>query len=228
MSTTTKGTALITGASAGIGAIYADRLAQRGYDLILVARDKTRLAGLAQRLRSSTGRSVDAVAADLNDKTDLAKIEAILRGNADITLLVNFDRSGCPPPGRLRTPLRAAAWQLSVQLNRLARRSQAARIGRMRTSRKRGSENQDDRRTAPTKPKEAMMHNSLRSIGQGRSARCAVCDGKFGLVRYYSWRTPLCSTKCVDRFRSRRASDRNWLWLQVDPDRATRTAWRAL
>ena len=71
MSTTTKGTALITGASAGIGAIYADRLAKRGYDLILVARDKTRLAGLAQRLRNSTGRSVDTVAADLNAKPDL-------------------------------------------------------------------------------------------------------------------------------------------------------------
>jgi short-subunit dehydrogenase len=64
----TKRTALVTGASAGIGAVYADRLAKRGYDLILVARDKTRLTGLAQRLRSSTGRSVDTVAADLNDK----------------------------------------------------------------------------------------------------------------------------------------------------------------
>ena len=56
-SITTKGTALVTGASAGIGAIYADRLTKQGYNLILVARDKTRLAGLAQRLRSSTGRS---------------------------------------------------------------------------------------------------------------------------------------------------------------------------
>ena len=98
MSTTTKGTALVTGASAGIGAIYADRLAQRGYDLILVARDKKRLAILAQRLRSSTGRSVDTVAADLNDKTDLAKIEAILRGNADITLLVNNAGVGATAP----------------------------------------------------------------------------------------------------------------------------------
>ena len=76
MSTTSKGTALITGASAGIGAIYADRLAKRGYDLILVARDKTRLAVLGQRLRSSTGQSVETVAADLNNKTDLARVEA--------------------------------------------------------------------------------------------------------------------------------------------------------
>ncbi|MGV7214691.1 SDR family NAD(P)-dependent oxidoreductase [Bradyrhizobium sp. UFLA05-112] len=98
MSTTNKGTALITGASAGIGAIYADRLAKRGYDLILVARDKTRLAGLAQRLRNSTGRSVDTVAADLNDKADLAKVEAILRANADITLLVNNAGVGATAP----------------------------------------------------------------------------------------------------------------------------------
>ncbi len=98
MSTTTKGTALITGASAGIGAIYADRLAKRGYDLILVARDKTRLAGLAQRLRNSTGRSVDTVAADLNDKTDLARVEAILRANTNITLLVNNAGVGATAP----------------------------------------------------------------------------------------------------------------------------------
>src|SRR5262245_11266787 len=89
MSTTTKGIALITGASAGIGAIYADRLARRGYDLILVARDKTRLANLARRLRSATGRSVETVAADLNDTGDLAGVEAILRANATITLRAN-------------------------------------------------------------------------------------------------------------------------------------------
>ena len=45
----------------------------------------------------------------------------------------------------------------------------------------------------------------------GKSARCAVCDGKFGLVRHYSWRTALCSRKCVDRFRARREGDSNWL-----------------
>ena len=98
MSTTSKGTALITGASAGIGAVYADRLAKRGYDLILVARDKGRLGSLAQRLRSTTGRSVDTVAADLNDKADLAKVEAILRANADITVLVNNAGVGATAP----------------------------------------------------------------------------------------------------------------------------------
>ena len=58
-----------------------------------------------------------------------------------------------------------------------------------------------------------VLSESLRS---GRAARCAACDGKFGLVRHYSWRTPLCSKKCVDLFRARRASDRNWVgWLQI-------------
>ncbi|ARP82323.1 SDR family oxidoreductase [Bordetella genomosp. 8] len=88
-STTHKGTALITGASAGIGAVYADRLAKRGYDLILVARNAERLSALASRLAAETGRSMSAIPADLNDKADLAKIESILRNDKSITLLVN-------------------------------------------------------------------------------------------------------------------------------------------
>jgi short-subunit dehydrogenase len=87
--TETKGTALVTGASGGIGAVYADRLARRGYDLILVARDKNRLGAVAQRLRCATGRTVETVAADLNDRSDLARVEAVLRTNPSITLLVN-------------------------------------------------------------------------------------------------------------------------------------------
>src|ERR1700754_1755145 len=45
------------------------------------------------------------------------------------------------------------------------------------------------------------------------TTRCAVCDGKFGLIRYYSCLTPLCSRRCVDRFRTHRAADRNSLLL---------------
>lgn len=84
-----EGTALITGASTGIGAIYADRLARRGHDLILVARSKDKLQALAARLSDQTGRAVEVVAADLSDPAALARVERILREDASITMLVN-------------------------------------------------------------------------------------------------------------------------------------------
>jgi short-subunit dehydrogenase len=83
------GTALVTGASSGIGAVYADRLAKRGYDLILVARNGERLKSLATQLPSETGRSVTVMPADLGDKAELAKVEAVLREDPSITMLVN-------------------------------------------------------------------------------------------------------------------------------------------
>jgi uncharacterized protein len=83
------GTALVTGASSGIGTVYADRLAKRGYDLVLVARSADRLKSLATRLTSETGRSVTALPADLGDKAGLAKVEAVLRDDPSITMLVN-------------------------------------------------------------------------------------------------------------------------------------------
>lgn len=84
-----KGTAVITGASSGIGAIYADRLAKRGHDLILVARDRERLFSLAQRLKKSTCRSIEVIAADLNNKCDLSRVEIELRENQDVSMLLN-------------------------------------------------------------------------------------------------------------------------------------------
>ena len=86
---TSQGTALITGASSGIGAVYADRLARRGYDLILVARNRARLDGLAERLVHETGRRVDVLAADLTDPIDLRRVEEQLRSEPSITMLVN-------------------------------------------------------------------------------------------------------------------------------------------
>jgi hypothetical protein len=93
-----KGTALVTGASSGIGAIYADRLARRGYDLILVARNRERLEGLANRLTNETGRSVEIVTADLGRKADLARVETVLRTDASITMLVNNAGVGATAP----------------------------------------------------------------------------------------------------------------------------------
>ena len=84
-----KGTALITGASTGIGAIFADRLAQRGYDLILVARNRDRLNALASRITNETQQSVEVFPADLANAADLARVERKLREDASINLLVN-------------------------------------------------------------------------------------------------------------------------------------------
>jgi uncharacterized protein len=99
MSTTqAKGTALVTGASTGIGAIYADRLAKRGHDLILVAHNTQRLATLARRLANETGRKVETVEADLTSPADLQRVEGILRTNAGISLLVNNAGVGAADP----------------------------------------------------------------------------------------------------------------------------------
>ena len=86
---TSKGAALITGASAGIGAVYADRLAKRGHDLILAARDEARLDALAGRLRAETGVRVEVIKADLTDKADLTKLEQRLATDPAIEMLVN-------------------------------------------------------------------------------------------------------------------------------------------
>jgi len=86
---TTRGTALVTGASSGIGAVYADRLARRGHDLILVARDAARLNALAERLRATTGRTIDVLPADLTSAADRQRVEARLASDERITLLVN-------------------------------------------------------------------------------------------------------------------------------------------
>lgn len=98
MTTNSKGTALVTGASSGIGALYADRLARRGYDLILVARNRARLDEQARRLTDATGHRVEVVAADLTDSADLERVESLLRDDAGISLLVNNAGIGATAP----------------------------------------------------------------------------------------------------------------------------------
>jgi short-subunit dehydrogenase len=94
-----KGSALITGASVGIGATYADRLARRGYDLILVARDAKKLEALASKLQAEAGVKAEALPADLTKKADLARVEARFASDPSITLFLN--NAGMAGPNKL-------------------------------------------------------------------------------------------------------------------------------
>lgn len=110
----TLGTALITGASTGIGATYADRLAQRGHDLLLVARDALRLNALAERLGAEYGVAVEVMPADLTNKANVLKVERRLREDSSITLLVN--NAGVAMNGTLATADLEQA-EAMIQLN---------------------------------------------------------------------------------------------------------------
>ena len=93
--------ALVTGASSGIGAVYADRLARRGHDLVLVARDKARMDSLADTLRADTGRTIEVIRADLTDAADLAVVADKIEHDAAIGLLIN--NAGMSLHGNLAT-----------------------------------------------------------------------------------------------------------------------------
>lgn len=120
-----KGTALITGASSGIGAVYADRLARRGFDLILVARNRERLAALAAKLSDETGRKVEVLPADLSDRKDIASVEAVLRTRGDITLLVNNAGFGAAAP-LLGSDIDKMADMIELNVSALTRLTYAA------------------------------------------------------------------------------------------------------
>lgn len=123
-----KGTALITGASSGIGAVYADRLARSGHDLILVARRADRLRTLAQALTDRTGRSVETIAADLTQPSDLAKVETVLRTDASITVLVNNAGVGATAP-LLQSDITDMERMIALNVSVLTRLAHAAAPG---------------------------------------------------------------------------------------------------
>jgi len=126
--TSSKGTALITGASSGIGATYADRLARRGHDLILVARNGERLDALATRIAKDTGRSVKVIVADLNDKEQLALVEQVLRSDPAITMLVNNAGVGATAP-LLEADVDAMARMINLNVTALTRLTYAVAPG---------------------------------------------------------------------------------------------------
>jgi short-subunit dehydrogenase len=112
-----KGTALITGASSGIGAVYARRLVQRGYGLILVARDKARLQALAGQLHATYGAAILVLPADLTTEAGLLSVEQRLADDPAITLLVN--NAGTAALGQL-TEMSPSVISAMIQLNVLA------------------------------------------------------------------------------------------------------------
>lgn len=122
---TTTPTVLITGASSGIGATYAERFAQRGHDLVLVARDKPRMDSLAARLRAECKVAVDVVRADLTDPSDLAVVETRLREDSRIGILIN--NAGAAQSGGF-VQQRGAAIEQLVALNTTAPTRLAAAV----------------------------------------------------------------------------------------------------
>jgi len=95
---TTNNIALITGASSGIGAAYADRLSKMGYDLILVARNADKLKRVAEKIRHEAQVNVEVVIADLSKKSELLKVENLIKENTAINLLVNNAGFGAVTP----------------------------------------------------------------------------------------------------------------------------------
>ncbi len=119
-----KKVALVTGASSGIGAVYADRLAARGYDLILVARRADRLEALAAQVSKAHGIKTESISADLTQDQDLARIEKVLATHGDLHVLVNNAGIARLAPVA-QTSANDAQSQIALNITALTRLTQA-------------------------------------------------------------------------------------------------------
>jgi len=122
------GTAVVTGASSRVGAIYADRLARQGHDLILVARNQARLEALADRLRHETGQSVRVIAADLQDDAQTARLAGELAADASVSVLVNNAGIGAAAPA-LQSDVEAMVRMIALNVTALTRLTYAVLPG---------------------------------------------------------------------------------------------------
>ena len=128
-------TALITGASGGIGKAYAQKLAQRGYDLVLVARDVTRLETLADELRGH-GAACEVLVADLTQSADVARVEQKLESDAAIDFFLNNAGIATVEP-QLKTALETIERIIALNVTAATRLALAA--GRAFCAQKRGT-----------------------------------------------------------------------------------------
>jgi short-subunit dehydrogenase len=126
-SASTRPRALVTGASSGIGQAFAERLANEGFDVVVVGRRRDRLAELADRLRT-TGAAIDILPADLADPADLRTVEARLREDEALRLLVNNAGFGNYGPFVDADP-DVAERQIDVHVTALVRLTRAALPG---------------------------------------------------------------------------------------------------
>jgi short-subunit dehydrogenase len=120
-----KPVAVVTGASAGIGAVYADRQALRGYNLVLVARRADRLEALSARLAAAHGTKVEILEADLTKEADIVRVEQAIKANAAISLLVNNAGNATLAPVS-KTSEQDAAAMIALNITALTRLTQAA------------------------------------------------------------------------------------------------------
>lgn len=125
MAQATQGFALVTGASSGIGAVYADRLARRGYGLVLVARSAERLLPVANEIRAVVGVPVEILPADLGDRVGVRKVEQFLRRDPRLTMLVNNAGFGATA-GVLGTDVERMEQMIDLNVTALTRLTYAA------------------------------------------------------------------------------------------------------
>jgi len=124
MSTSSRKIAVVTGASSGIGAVYADRLAKRGYDLVLVARRADRLQALADQIAREHGVKAELMIADLATEAGQASVEQFLSSNPAVSVLVNNAGIARLTPVSL-SPLSDSLSQIALNITALTRLTHA-------------------------------------------------------------------------------------------------------